>query len=116
MSTSSSTPQNTPPPTSTSSCTLRSKYVRMANSPDGPSYPGNSQPLAHSNPRYLDDRAQMIIDAARRAVEKLRGLPPGQKESFAAGFRSVTTELGSKADEMVASRQALPTQLPAPLP
>ena len=51
----------------------------------------------------------MIIDAARRAVEKLRGLPPGQKESFATGFRSVTIELGSKADEMVASRQALLT-------
>jgi hypothetical protein len=50
----------------------------------------------------------MIINAARRAVKKLQSLPPGQKESFATGFRSVTIELGSKADEIVVSRQALP--------
>jgi hypothetical protein len=42
-------------------------------------------------------------------------LPPGQKEAFAAGFVDLTLQLGSRADEMMASRQALPAELPDPL-
>jgi hypothetical protein len=77
--------------------------------PAGPSSLGNPR-------RYTDDGAQMIIDAAAKAVEKLRSLPAGQKESFATGFEDLTMKLSSRVDDLMASRQAVPAELPAPLP
>jgi hypothetical protein len=66
--------------------------------------------------RYQDDGAQLIIDAAATAVEKLRSLPAGQKESFASGFVNLTSKLHSRTDEFMASRQAMPAKMPDPLP
>ena len=66
--------------------------------------------------RYQDDGAQLIIDAAATAVEKLRSLPAGQKESFASGFVNLTSKLHSRTDEFMASRQAMPAEMPDPLP
>jgi hypothetical protein len=77
--------------------------------PAGPSSLGDPR-------RYADDGAQMIIDAAAKAVEKLRSLPAGQKESFATGFEDLTMKLSSRVDDLMASRQAVPAELPAPLP
>jgi hypothetical protein len=66
--------------------------------------------------RYQDDGAQLIIDAAAIVVEKLRSLPIGQKESFASGFVNLTLKLYSRTDEFMASRQAIPAEMPDPLP
>src|ERR1700733_5881884 len=50
-----------------------------------------ASPSSLGNPRgYADNRAQIIIDAAAKAVEKLRSLPAGQKESFAISFKDLT--------------------------
>ena len=57
--------------------------------------------------RYTDNGAQMVIDAAAKAVEKLRSLPSGQKEAFAAGFQELTAKLRLWADELIQSRKAL---------
>jgi hypothetical protein len=75
---------------------------------------GNSPSSTRSS--YVTYGAQRVLDAAATAIEKLRSLPPGQKEAFAAGFVDLTLQLGSRADEMMASRQALPAELPDPLP
>jgi hypothetical protein len=66
--------------------------------------------------RYQDNSAQLIINAAAKAVEKLRSLPVGQKETFASGFINLTSKLHSRTNKIVASRQALPAELPLPLP
>jgi hypothetical protein len=51
-----------------------------------------------------DNGAQLIIDAAAEAVEKLRSLPAGHKETFASGFIDLTLKLHSRTDEFMASR------------
>jgi hypothetical protein len=58
----------------------------------------------------------LIIDAAAKAIEKLRSLLAGQKETFTSGFFDLITKLHSRADEIVVSRQEMPAELPPPLP
>jgi hypothetical protein len=84
-------------------------------SESGETLPPRPDPPTQPTGRYADDGAQRVLDAAATAIEKLRSLPPGQKEAFAAGFVDLTLQLGSRADEMMASRQALPAELPDPL-
>lgn len=66
--------------------------------------------------RYQDDGAQLILDAAAKAVEKLKSLPPGRKETYAASFDDFTSKLITRADEITSSGALLPAQLPDPLP
>jgi hypothetical protein len=65
-----------------------------------PKHPASSL----SRLRYQDNGAQLIIDAAAEAVEKLRSLPAGHKETFASGFIDLTLKLHSRTDEFMASR------------
>jgi hypothetical protein len=78
--------------------------------------PSKYQAGSSSGIRYQDDGAQMIIDAAAKAVEKLRSLPVGYKETFASGFVNLTLKLHSRTDDFVASREAMLDELPDPLP
>ena len=57
-----------------------------------------------------------MINATTKAVEKLRSLPPGQKEVFAASFAELTAKLGVRADNLLSSRETLLAELPDPLP
>jgi hypothetical protein len=66
--------------------------------------------------RYQDDGAQMILDSTAKVVETLRSLPAGQKEGFASGFQQLTSKLRARTNEILASRQAMPAELPDPLP
>jgi hypothetical protein len=58
----------------------------------------------------------LVFDGAATAVEKLRSLPPGQKEAFAAEFAELTAKLGARVDDVISSRKVLPAELPAALP
>lgn len=82
--------------------------------------PTSAVPFYSGNPstrvRYQDDGVQLIIDSAARVVETLRSLPAGQKEIFASGFYDLTSKLQSRTSEIMASRQAMPAELPPPLP
>jgi hypothetical protein len=62
--------------------------------------------------RYQDDGAQLILDAAATAIEKLNSLPPGRKETYAASFADMTSKLATRADEITSSRALLPAQPP----
>jgi hypothetical protein len=80
---------------------------------------GHVDRLASSHPRslrYAKSGAQLIRDAATKAIKTLKALPAGQKESFASGFETVILELGEKASEMVKRREVMPIELPPPLP
>ena len=81
-----------------------------------PENQGNNTGFSPPKARYQDDGAQLIIDTAAGAVETLRSLPAGQKETFAFGFYNLTSKLQAKTGEMVASRRAIPAELPDPLP
>jgi hypothetical protein len=78
-----------------------------------PSNLGLSPPLLN---RYANSGEQLIIDAATKAVAKLRSLPPGQKEGYAYGFDQLAAKLGARQDEITSSKQALPAELPDTLP
>ena len=65
--------------------------------------------------RYQDAGEQLIIDTAAKAVETLKSLPAGQKETFAFSFHDITSKLQARTSEMLASRQAMPAELPDPL-
>jgi hypothetical protein len=65
-----------------------------------PKHPASSL----SQLQYRDNGAQLIIDAAAKAVKKLRSLPIGHKETFASGFIDLTLKLHSRTDEFMASR------------
>jgi hypothetical protein len=49
-------------------------------------------------------------------VETLRSLPADQKEVFAFGFHTLTTKLQTRISDFLAHREAMPTELPDPLP
>jgi len=77
-----------------------------------PSSPGPSYPAL----RYEKNGEQLIIDAATKAVAKLKTLAPGQKETYASGFNQLVSTLDTRQDEITSSRRALPAQLPNALP
>ena len=62
--------------------------------------------------RYPDNGEQLIIDAATKAIQKLKSLPPGEKEGYASGFDQLASKLTFKQDELTSSRQAMPAELP----
>jgi hypothetical protein len=72
--------------------------------------------LLPTTSRYEDDGAQRIIDAAAEAVAKLKSLPAGEKERFAARTIEVTAKLGERADQLITRQKAIPIELPDPLP
>jgi hypothetical protein len=76
----------------------------------------NHLPGPLSGKRYEDHGAQQIIDDAAKAVETLRSLPAGQKETFASGFHELTAKLQARTSEQLARCQAMPAELPDPLP
>ena len=72
---------------------------------------------SHRPPRrYTKSGAQLIRDAASKAIETLKALPAGQKEAFASGFETITSKLGEKAGEIVKRQEVIATELPLPLP
>jgi hypothetical protein len=101
------------------------KYTPQCISPAGMPNKSGTNTLKHPASsslvlQYQDDGAQLIIDVAATAVEKLRSLPAGQKESFASGFVNLTSKLHSRTDEFMASRPeclgggTFDCQLPSP--
>jgi hypothetical protein len=66
--------------------------------------------------RSQNNGAQLIINAAAKAVSKLQSLPAEHKETFASGFIDLTAKLHSRTDEFMASRTAMPAEMPDPLP
>jgi hypothetical protein len=76
----------------------------------------NHLPSPSSKKQYLDHGVQQIIDDAAKAVETLRSLPAGQKETFASGFHKLTAKLQARTNKQLARRQAMPAKLPDPLP
>jgi hypothetical protein len=66
--------------------------------------------------RYANNGEQLIIDAATKAVQKLKSLPPGEKEGYASGFDQLASKLACKQDEITSSRQAMPSELPDAIP
>ena len=46
--------------------------------------------------RYQDDGAQLILDAAAKAVEKIKSFPPGPKETYAASYDGFTSKLNAR--------------------
>ena len=77
---------------------------------------GNSDYSHLKASRYFDYNIQLIIDDAVKVVETLRSLPAGQKEVFTSGFHDLTTKLQARTSEFLAHREALPIELPDPLP
>ena len=57
----------------------------------------------------------MIINVTVKVVEKLRSLPLGQKEVFAASFTELTAKLGVRVDYLLLSRETLLVELLDPL-
>jgi hypothetical protein len=76
----------------------------------------NHLPSPSSGKRYLDHGVQQIIDDAAKAVKTLRSLPAGQKETFASGFHKLTAKLQARTNKQLARCQAMPAELPDPLP
>jgi hypothetical protein len=66
--------------------------------------------------RYANSGEQFIIDAATKAVQKLKSLPLGEKEGYASGFDQLALKLACKQDEITSSRQAMPSELPDTIP
>lgn len=53
-----------------------------------------ASPVArHAGDRYLNRGEGLILEAAAAAVAKLKSLPPGQAEGFAASFKKGTDKL-----------------------
>ena len=65
--------------------------------------------------RYAESGAQLIRDAASKAIETLKALPAGQKEAFISGFKTITLKLGEKAGEIVKRQEVIAIELPLPL-
>jgi hypothetical protein len=61
--------------------------------------------------RYANNREQLIIDATTKAVEKLKSLPPGEKEGYASRFNQLALKLLWKQDKITSNRQAMPSEL-----
>jgi hypothetical protein len=68
--------------------------------------------IAIPRTKYANNGEQLIIDAATKAVQKLKSLPPGEKEGYASGFDQLALKLAWKQDEITSSRQAMPSELP----
>jgi hypothetical protein len=83
----------------------RSRTLSLSLSPTiMPNFSGISNAPLTADLRYQNNGIQLIIDSAAKAVETLKSLPVGQKETFASGYQQLTSKLQSKASKIVASR------------
>jgi hypothetical protein len=71
--------------------------------------------LRHAGDRFQRRGEDLIQEAALAAIEKLRSLPAGQAEAFAATFIKDVDKLNVAQDKLTESRQLLPATLPEPL-
>jgi hypothetical protein len=73
--------------------------------------------IAIPRTKYANNGEQLIIDAATKAVQKLKSLPPGEKEGYASGFdqfkrnrrRGYTAREAAKEEEKNQRRHAKET-------
>jgi membrane-bound lytic murein transglycosylase B len=49
--------------------------------------------IATRSLRYANNREQLIINATTKAVEKLKSLPPREKEGYASRFNQLALKL-----------------------
>jgi hypothetical protein len=98
------------------------KMATSVSSPDTSPSPNRTRArpssfdIAIPRTRYASNGEQLIIDAATKAVQKLKSLPPGEKEEYASGFDQLASKLACKQDEITSSRQAMPSELPDAIP
>jgi hypothetical protein len=77
----------------------------------------NGEPIEtqRTGDRFAGAGEQLIIDTAIAMVERLKNLPPGEKEPFALAFKKMCDSLTSQHDKKLERLETFPRRLPDPL-
>ena len=67
----------------------------------------------YNGDRFVDRGANLIIDTAIRATEKLKNLPAEDANRFALTIVKATDKITAKQDSILKRKESLPPQLPA---
>ena len=69
----------------------------------------------HIGDRFAGTGEQLIVDTAIIIVERLKNLPPSEKEPFALTFKKMSDSLISQHDKKLERLETFPRRLPNPL-